>query len=175
MNAYLPFSALPAAAIASWFAASSWFAVAPGHYLVPPVTRIDNPTVPAEVRSEPAPDPDIRVTVFVPHRPSAPPDIGPNLILDSVMTGKNVRVATINGQVVKEGGRVEGYRVQRIAADGVDLVKGGKTRRLPMRSLHELPPPARPGAVPIQKEVTAKRGSDDLNQDFWKIFDSLKP
>jgi len=175
MNPYIPFAALPVAAIAAWLAASNWPAGDPSHYPIPRVTRIDNPIVPTKVSSGPAEEPDIRVRVFVPHKPPVPPDIGPTLILESVMTGKGVRLASINGHVVKEGGRVEGYRVRRIGSDGVELVKDDKTRRLPMRSLHELPPPVRPSEIPGQKGAIAKRGSDDLTQDFWKIFDSLKP
>jgi len=175
MNPYIPFAALPVAAIAAWFAASNWPAGDPTHYRIPQVTEIDNPIVPTKAHSGPAEEPDIRVRVFVPRKPPVPPDIGPTLILNSVMTGKDVRLASINGHVVKEGGRVEGYRVRRISTDGVELVRGDKTRRLPMRSLHELPPPVRPGEVPEHKGATAKRGSDDLTQDFCKIFDSLKP
>ena len=55
----------------------------------------------------------------------------PTLVLDSVMTGKGVRLASINGQIVKEGDRVKGDLVRRIAGDGVELARGGSTRRLP--------------------------------------------
>ena len=86
------------------------------------------------------------------------------------MTGTNVHLATINGQSVKEGDTIAGYLVQRISADGVDLAKNGKTRRLPMRPLHELPPPKQPGA-----DVAQKRTETDQHQNFWATFDSPQP
>jgi hypothetical protein len=138
------------------------------------VAQIDDPSALMLTRSEPAEKPEIRVKAFLPHVPPQPPAPEPTLILHSVMTGRDVSLATINGQIVKEGGRVEGYLVQLITTDGVDLVNGGKTRHLAMRPLHELPPPARPGAAAEQKDATTQRGKTGLTEDFWKIFDSLE-
>jgi hypothetical protein len=67
---------------------------------------------------------------------------------------------------------VEGYSVSRIAAHGVDLVSAGGTRHLPMRPLHELPPPVAPGVDPLQKRAAGSRDSDELTQSFWATFDS---
>jgi len=175
MHPYLPFAALPVAVIAAWFGASHWSASDPGRYQVPRVVQIEDPSALMEARSRPAETPDIRLKAFLPHVPPRPPGPEPTLVLQSVMTGKDVRLATINGQNVKEGDRLEGYVVQRISPDGVELVIGKNIRRLPMRSLHELPPPAQPGQMPVQKEAAAQRGGADLTKDFWKIFDSLKP
>jgi hypothetical protein len=91
------------------------------------------------------------------------------------MTGTDMHLATINGQVVKEGDRVEGYLVKRITADGVELAKGGKTRRLPMRPLHELPPPIQPGTDPELRNAAVQHSSTDLTQNFWATFDSPQP
>jgi hypothetical protein len=91
------------------------------------------------------------------------------------MTGTDVHLATINGQLVKEGDRIEGYLVTRIAADGVDLARGGKTRRLPMRPLHELPPPIQPGTDPVQRNAAVRHNTTDLTQNFWAMFDSSPP
>jgi hypothetical protein len=91
------------------------------------------------------------------------------------MTGSKVRLATINGQVVKEGDQVAGYKVQRITADGVDLRVGEERRLLPMKPLHELPPPVQPGQVEPQKASNIRASETDLTEDFWKIFDSLNP
>lgn len=175
MNPYLPFAALPVAVIAAWFGASHWPASDPGRYQVPRVVQIEDPSALMEARSQPDDKPEILVKAFLPHVPPRPPAPEPTLVLQSVMTGEGVRLATINGQNVMEGDRLEGYVVQRISADGVELVIDKKIRRLPMRPLHELPPPAQPGEMPVQKEATAQRGGADLTKEFWKIFDSLKP
>ena len=175
MHPYLPFAALPIAVTAAWFAASLWTSGEPGRYRVPPVAQIENPSVPADERTESVVKPDIRVAAFLPHVPPKPPAPAPALILHSVMTGSEVHLATINGRVVREGDRIQGYLVNRITADGVDLTRGGKTRRLPMRPLHELPPPTRPGTDPVQKNVAVGNNKDDLNQHFWATFDSSQP
>lgn len=172
MHPYLPFAALPIAVTAAWFAASNWSSSEPGRYRVPPVAQIENPSVPGDERAESAAKPDIRVAAFLPHVPPKPPAPAPALILHSVMTGTDVHLATINGQVVREGDRVAGYRVNRITADGVDLAKGGKTRRLPMRPLHELPAPKRPGTDPAQQKAALSQDNDGLTQHFWATFDS---
>ena len=175
MNPYVPFAALPVAVIAAWFGASHGSAIDPGRYQVSRPPQIEDPSALMDARSEPAEKPDIRVKAFLPHVPPRPPAPEPTLVLYSVMTGKDARFATINGHIVKEGDRVEGYLVRRIAADGVELARGEKVRRLPMRSLHELPPPSRPGEALAEKGTRAQRRDADLTQDFWKVFDSLKP
>lgn len=172
MHPYLPFTALPIAVTAAWFAASHGSTGEPGRYRIPQVAQIENPSVPAGDRSEPAIKPDIRVGAFLPHEPPRPPAPTPALILHSVMTGTDVHLATINGQVVKNGDTIEGYRVQRITADGVDLSKGGKTRRLPMRPLHELPPPKQAGTDPAERKAAGSNSGDDLTRNFWATFDS---
>ncbi|NOR19115.1 MAG: hypothetical protein GQ538_03395 [Xanthomonadales bacterium] len=139
------------------------------------MTQIEDPSVPVDVRSGPVEKPDIRVAAFLPHVPPKPPAPAPTLILHSVMTGNDVHLATINGQLVKEGDRIEGYLVTRIAADGVDLARGGKTRRLPMRPLHELPPPIQPGTDPVQGNAAVRHNTTDLTQNFWATFDSSQP
>ncbi len=175
MQPYAPFAALPVAVIAAWLAAPNASVSAPGRYQIPPVKQIEDPSAPMAVRSQSADQPDIRLQAFLPHVPPRPAVPVPTLILNSVMTSKYVRVASINGRTVKEGGRVAGYEVRRIAADGVLLARGHEIRRLPMRPLYELPPPARPGAAAVHKAAVAQRGKADLTQDFWKVFDSLKP
>ena len=175
MHPYLPFAALPIAVIGAWFAAPQWSASDPGRYRIPTVVQVEDPSALMAERSQPTGKPEIRVQAFLPHVPPRPAAPMPTLILQSVMTGKDVRLATINGQIVKEGSRVEGYLVRRITDDGVELAAGGKTRRLPMRPLHELPPPSQPGSDRAPKLAVAQRGSTDLTQDFWKVFDSLKP
>lgn len=175
MHPYLPFAALPIAVTAAWFAASHWSSGEPGRYHIPPVAQIENPSVPADKRIESVVKPDIRVAAFLPHVPPKPPAPAPALILHSVMTGTDVHLATINGQLVREGDRILGYRVNRITADGVDLSKGGKTRRLPMRSLHELPPPKRRGTDPVKRNAAVGNNKDELNQHFWATFDSSQP
>ena len=175
MSPYLPFAALPIAVAAAWFGASSWSASDPGRYQVPRVKQIDDPSALVKTtRSEPAEKADINVKAFLPHVPPRPPAPEPTLILDSVMTGTDVSLASINGRIVKQGDRVEGYVVRRIAADGVQLANGRRTRHLPMRSIHELPPVDKQAGAPKKKDVTTERGKTDLTRDFWKIFDSLK-
>ena len=175
MSPYLPFAALPIAVMAAWFGASNWSASEPGRYQVPRVAQIDDPSALVKTRrEEPAEKADINVKAFLPHVPPRPAAPEPTLVLDSIMTGTDVSLASINGRIVKQGDRVEGYLVRRIAADGVQLAAGGKTRRLPMRPIHELPPADKPAAMPKQKNTTSERGQTDLTRDFWKIFDSLK-
>ena len=175
MSPYLPFAALPIAVVAAWFGAANWSASDPGRYRVPRVAQIDDPSALMKTaRAEPADKADINVKAFLPHVPPRPPAPEPTLILDSVMTGSDVSLASINGRIVKEGDRVEGYVVRRIAVDGVKLADGRRTRHLPMRSIHELPPPDKQAGSPKKKDVTTERGKTDLNRDFWKIFDSLK-
>lgn len=175
MHPFLPFASLPIAVVAAWFGAPYLSASEPARYQVPAVAQIEDPSALMKARSQPAEAPDIRVKAFLPHVPPRPSVPEPTLVLHSVMTGTGIRLATINGQIVREGDRVEGYRVRRIADNGVQLVKGGKTRRLPMRPLHELPPPVDPGEDPVMKVASTRNSKTDLNKDFWKIFDSLKP
>jgi hypothetical protein len=172
MHPYLPFAALPIAVTAAWFAATNWSTGEPGRYHVPRVQQIENPSVPTGESSESLVRPDIRVAAFLPHVPPRPPAPAPALVLHSVMTGSDVHLATINGQVVRTGDSVAGYRVQRITSDGVDLARGGETRRLPMRPLHELPPPKQPGIDPVQRNAAQISDGDDLARDFWATFDS---
>jgi hypothetical protein len=174
MHPYLPFAALPIAVWAAWFAATQTAAGDHGRYRVPSVTQIEAPSVSTDMRSQNFEKPDIRVAAFLPHLPPRPPEPTPDLVLQSVMTGSGVHLATINGQVVKQGDRVAGYRVRHIAADGVDLSLGSNTRRLPMRPLHELPPPVEPGIDPVQKNAT-NNNQANLTQDFWSTFNSSQP
>jgi hypothetical protein len=175
MHPYLPFAAIPIAVTAAWFSAAHWSGGEPGRYRVPPVAQIESPSVPADERAESAAQPDIRVAAFLPHVPPRPPSPAPALILHSVMIGSDVHLATINGQVVKQGESIAGYLVQRITADGVELVNGGETRRLPMRPLHELPPPTQPGTDPAQRNVAVHQNGDDLTHNFWATFNSPQP
>jgi hypothetical protein len=175
MHPYVPFAALPLAVAVAWFAAPEGSASAPGRYQIPQVPQVEDPSALMAARSERPGKPDIRVQAFLPHVPPEPPAPEPMLVLNSVMTGDGMRLASINGRIVKEGDRVEGYRVRRIGADGVELADGGRTRSLPMRPLHELPPPARPGKAAMPKGAGVRHASADLTEDFWKIFDSLKP
>jgi len=172
MHPYLPFAALPLAVTAAWFAASHWSAGELGRYRVPSVTQIEEPAVPAKLYSQSVGRPDIRVAAFLPHLPSRAPAAIPELILHSVMTGTDGHLAAINGQVVREGDAIEGYLVKRITFNGVDLVEGGKTRRLPMRPLHELPPPAKAGADTVQRDAAVKHSRVDLAQNFSATFES---
>jgi hypothetical protein len=175
MHPYLAFTALPIAAIAASFAASHWPDSEPGRYRVPSVAQIEDPSVPMEVRSQSVEKPDLRVAAFLPYVPPRQPDPAPDLILHSVMTGADTHLATINGQVVKEGDPVEGYRVKRITADGVELAKGGVTRRLPMRPLHELPPPVQSGTDLAQRNAAVQHNKTDQTQNFWATFNSSQP
>ena len=172
MHPYLPFAALPLAGLAAWFAASQWSGSDPGRYHVPSVAQIENPSVPDAAHAGSSGKADIRVAAFLPHVPPKPPAATPNLILHSVMTGTDVHLASINGRVVKVGDTIQGYRVQRIAADGVDLTAAGATRRLPMRSLHELPPPVQPVSDAMLQPAVVRREQDDLNREFWATFES---
>jgi len=172
MQPFLPFATLPLAVVTAWFAASHWSGSEPGRYRVSSVEQIENPSVPIDAHFQSAEKANIRVAAFLPHVPARPaaPDVA--LVLHSVMTGTDVHLASINGRVVKEGDRVEGYLVKHISADGVELAKEGKTRRLPMRPLHELPPPIQPGTDPVAKNATARNNENDLTQNFWATFDS---
>ena len=172
MHPFIPFAALPIAVTAAWFAATHWQGSEQGRYRVPSVQQIENPSVPVDVRSQPEGKPDIRVAVFLPHLPPKPPATVPTLILYSVMTGTEANLATINGQLVKEGDSIEGYQVQRITADGVDLMRGGKNRRLPMRSLHELSPPRQPDTDTENTNTAVQYDETDLNQNLLATFDS---
>jgi hypothetical protein len=58
------------------------------------------------------------------------------------MIGKDASFATINGQLVREGDRVDDYLVESIASNGVELSGLGESRFIPMRPLHELARPA---------------------------------
>ena len=175
MHPYLPFAALPIAVTAAWFSASHWTGSEPSRYRVPVVAQIEDPSVPVDRRDRTDVKPDIRVAAFLPHVPPRPPAPEPVLILHSVMTGTDVHLATINGRVVREGDRVADYVVQRITADGVELAAGGRARRLPMRPLHELPPPARPGTDPLQKHTRSRPDESDMNRNFWATFQSPEP
>lgn len=172
MHPYLPFAVLPIAVAAAWFAASHWSGSEPGRYRVPPVEQIEDPAGPVVPQTRHAGKPDIRVAAFLPHIPPRPPAPAASLILHSVMTGTDVHLATINGRVVREGDRIEGYLVQRITADGVELSRGGEARRLPMRPLHELPPPVQPGTDPVQRNAAVRNNKSDLTRNFWATIDS---
>jgi hypothetical protein len=175
MHPYLPYATLPIAVVAAWFAASHWPGSEPGRYQVPSVTQIENPSEPLAAHSGLFEKSDIRVAAFLPHVRPRPPAPEPALILHSVMTGTDVHLATINGQLVKEGDKIQGYLVKRIAADGVELTAGAKTRRLPMRPLHELPPPIQAGADTERRNVAGQQHETDLTQNFWATFDSSQP
>jgi hypothetical protein len=172
MHPYIPFTVIPIAVVAAWFTASQWSGSEPGRYRVTSVAQIENPSVPVDLRSRPLGKPDIRVAVFLPHVPPRASGPEPALILHSVMTGTDVHLATINGQVVKVGDRIEGYVVKRIAADGVELAAKGKTRRLPMRPLHELPPPVQPGTEALLRNPAVQRNQNDLNREFLATLES---
>ena len=171
MHPYVPFAILPVTAIAAWFAASQWSGSETARFSVPSVKQIENPSVPAHVRHSNQGTSDIRVTAFLPNVAPRPPAATPPLILHSVMIGE-VNLATINGRVVKAGDSIEGYRVKRIAADGVELTAGDESRRLPMRPLHELPPPVQPGTDPVIRKGVIRHDQNDLNREFWATFDS---
>lgn len=175
MNPYLPFTALPVAVTAAWFAASNWTGSEPGRYRVPAVAQIDDPSVPTYAGSLQTAEADIRVDVFLPREPARPPAPEPTLILNSVMTGSNMHLATINGQLVKEGDRVEGYLVTRIAAEGVELTRGGKTRRLPMRPLHELAQKNRSAPYLAQNSASVRQRQDGPTRDLTQTLHSPPP
>lgn len=172
MNPYLPFAAVPLAVVAALFTASHWGGSDPGRYRTPSFVLLEDPRMPVETHAQLSPDVAIRVKAFLPSVPPRPPAPTPTLVLHSVMTGDQVNLATINGQVVKEGDLIQGYRVKRIGADGVQLAAGGDTRHLPMRPLHELPAPVEPGVDPVQQKNANQDTQDALNQSFWATFDS---
>ena len=172
MNPYLPFAAVPVAVAAALFIASQWSGSEPGRYRTPAFTQLENPTMPVKAHAEATEEAAIRVTAFLPSVPPRPPAPAPTLVLHSVMTGDQVSLATINNQLVKEGDLVQGYTVQQIRADGVQLVAGGETRHLPMRPLHELPAPVQPGVDPVQKKNASRDAQDAMNQSFWATFDT---
>ena len=170
MNPYLPFAAIPVAVSAAWFASDSWSGSYPGRYQVPAVTQIENPSVPTVAHRSRSGTSDVRVEAFLPHVPPKPPQPTPNLTLYSVMTGSEVNFASINGHLVQQGDMVAGYRVQRITKNGVDLVSGSDKRHLPMRALHELPPPVEPGVDVHARNAASQQSTDNLTQDFWATF-----
>ena len=141
MHPYLPFLSLPAAALAAWMAASQWSASDSYRYQVPRVVPVED--VPQLMNSDAQSEEEavINHTAFLPQMPPKAPVALPTLVLHGVMIGKESNVATINGQLVKEGDTVGDYRVERIAPDGVELSNYGESRFLPMRPLHELPRP----------------------------------
>lgn len=145
MHPYLPFTALPAAVLIAWFAAPYLSASDHGRYVVPRIQQIEDPSALMAGRSQIERKPDIRVQAFLPRMPPRAPAPRPRLILQSIVIGDQLNLATINGRSLQQGDRIEGYVVQRITADGVDLTRGGGRRHLPMRPLHELPPPAPAG------------------------------
>jgi hypothetical protein len=175
MHPYLPFAAIPLAVLVAVYVAPLWSTTESGRYQYSQVAQIDDPSTLMRGRSGPFEEPDIRVEAFLPPLPPPPPLPEPTLVLQSVLTGADMRLATINGQVLREGDRIAGYKVGRIASDGVQLSRAGKLRRLPMRPLHELPPPVKPLEDRALQAANAQRGNTDLTQEFWKIFDSLKP
>ncbi len=128
--------------------------------------------MPAASPLQAEPDAEIRVTAFLPSVPPRPPAPAPTLVLHSVMTGDQVNMASINNQLVKVGDRVAGYRVTRIDSDGVHLAAGSETRHLPMRPLHELPEPVKPGVDPVQQKNGNRDTQDALNESFWATFDT---
>jgi hypothetical protein len=142
MHPSLPFLSLPAAALAAWLAASHWSASESYRYQVPRIVPVED--VPEVMNSRSPSDEEavIRHTAFLPQTPPKPPTVLPTLVLHSVMIGKESNFATINGQLVQEGDRVSGYRVERIAPNGVELSSLGESRFIPMRPLHELARPA---------------------------------
>jgi hypothetical protein len=174
MHPYLPFAALPIAVAAAWFAASGRPVSEPGRYRIPPVTQIEEPSIPAVTRGESDASADIRVAAFLPKIPPRPPAPEPTLILHSVMTGSDANLVSINGQVLRTGDRIEGYTVAQITAEGVELALADKVRYLPMRPLHELPPPRLRGTDP-SGTAPATKDPDALTQNFWATFDSSQP
>lgn len=172
MNPYLPFATLPIAAFTALFVAGHWSPGDPARYRVPSVVQLEAPAVPTDVNARLEGNTNIRVAAFLPHQPPRPSAPAPALILHSVMTGSDVNLATINGQLVSEGDRVAGYVVRRITADGVELASGENIRRLPMRPLHELPPPVEPGLDPAHKNAPTGHSQEDLNKNFWATFNS---
>ena len=166
MHPYLPFTALPAAVLVAWFGASHWTDGEPGRYRVPSVAQIEDPIVPARAPLQSIEKPDIRVAAFLPHVPPKRSAVAPTLILHSVMFVTDVHLATINGRVVQEGDRILGYLVKRITADGVVLTARGKTRRLPMRPLHELPPPRQPASDLLRQNAAVAHDRPHLTKNI---------
>ncbi len=142
MHPYLPFLSLPAAALAAWLAASHWPASESYRYQVPRIVPVEDVPELMNDRSHSDEVAVIRHTAFLPQMPPIPPLDQPTLVLHSVMIGKDTNIASINGQVVKEGDRISDYLVKRIAPNGVELSNLGESRFLPMRPLHELARPA---------------------------------
>jgi len=153
----------------AWFAASNWSSDDPGRYRIPHVEQIERPSELEAASSTAAGNTNIRVAAFLPHTVAGPPPPVPVLVLHSILTSKNVYLATINGQVVREGDTIKGYRVVKIAADGVDLVRNGAKRRLPMRALHELPAPRQAGSDPLGEELAADHNETETVQDIRSI------
>ncbi len=58
-----------------------------------------------------------------------------SLRLDSVLVGKQRRVATINGRHYQEGDRVAGGRLVSIQRDGVEIAMPDKTLTLQLRQI----------------------------------------
>lgn len=171
MSPYVPYLALPIALSAAWFAGSEWTGSGPGRYRVPAVVQLEEPaSVEVEIAGESDRKPDIKVAALLPRVPPNPRGPSPTLILHSVMTGAKVNLASINGQLVKEGDSIEGYRVKRIAAEGVELSSAGETRQLRMRSLHELPPAPTPGNQTRAPSAAAE--GTNTSESLWATFDS---
>jgi hypothetical protein len=144
MHPYLPFTVVPAAVVIAWFIAPHLSESDPGRYQVPRVQQIVDPSALMETRVRSDKKPDIRVQAFLPQKLPKPPVPEPLLILQSVVVGDHISLATISGRSLQQGDRINGYVVRRITANGVDLARGNRVRHLPMRALHELPPPAQP-------------------------------
>ena len=147
MHPYLPFLCLPAAALSAWLAASQWPANDSYRYQVPRIVPVEDIPEVMNDRSQSDSEAVINHTAFLPQMPPKPPTALPVLVLHSVMIGKESNFATINGQLVKEGDKIDDYLVARIGSSGVELSHPEEPRFLPMRPLHELDrrSPSRPG------------------------------
>jgi len=141
MHPYVPFTIVPAAVLIAWFVAPYLSESGPGRYQVTRIQKIEDPSALMQTRVRTDKKPDIRVQAFLPDTPPKPPAPEPLLILQSVVVGDHVSLATISGRSLQRGDRINGYVVRRITTNGVDLSRGNRIRHLPMRSLHELPPP----------------------------------
>jgi hypothetical protein len=175
MHPYLPFVALPLSVMAAWFANNNWPHSDPIRYRVPAVEEIEQPSMPLARRAASDVAADVRVDAFLPKVPPRAPSPDATLILHSVMTGSDVDLASINGRVVQAGDLIEGYRVTRISAEGVELSLHGKTRRLPMRPLHELPAPLESNAAGAQEEgqqASTQTPTTELSRNAWATVDS---
>ena len=117
MHPYIPFAALPIAVTIAWFAASTWPATEHGRYRIAPVTQIEDPSVPLPSGAQAPVKTDIRVSAFLPRAPSRAPAPPPELILNSVMTGTDVYLASINSRLVGAGDKIEGYLGGALQAD----------------------------------------------------------